>query len=748
MSIGGVMKRYHSILLSAAGFLLILSSIAGACIIVPPPHPPPHPPPYPPPYPRPWPVEFPLETKEHRAEISIRNNVATTAVHARFYNRSGVRMEGEYLFPVQPDAVVTDFSMTANGKTLAGELLPAEEARRIYEETVRKMRDPGLLEFMGTGVIRARVYPIEPRSEVTIELTYSQVLVADSGTYHFRYPIRSAKPPGEANEIGHVTLTVDLQTEGPTQTAYSPTYDLMIEKSDPTHLVASFEASSFTPETEFDFYYSQKEQPIGFHLLSYRPTNEEDGFFYLTVSPPDEGNDFSPISKDLLFVLDTSGSMAGKKIQHAAEAMTFCLESLDPSDRFNVLTFSTRAERVWDQFIPASMSLVEETIRRLSELKATGGTALFDAVSQALSQEFQPDRLGMVVFLTDGLPTVGNTSVSDILAMVDKENTHGTRFFVFGVGDDLNTQLLDGLARLTRGTREYVAESEEIEVKISSLYRKISKPVLADLALELGSSDAHDVYPLPLPDLFAGEELVVLGRYRQEGKATIQLQGRQGGESREFHHEARFRHTPECSFIPRIWAGGKVTYLLEQIRLNGPSDELVNEIKDLGERYGIVTPYTSLLILEDEDIPGISSSFESTRWQFEREKAGAAAVDASKMMASMRAGSGVHAAPAPRIVLPESFKKGAPSGYREFQSRLNETVKHVHDKTFYVSDTGEWVDSEYAARLHDANLEEIELYSDRYFVLLASIPEAAKYLSAHGDMLLVLEGRAYRVASP
>ncbi len=719
--------------------VLLLAAAAHACIIVPPP--PPYPPP---PHPRPIPPRFDLETRSHRAEIEIRHNHALVKVEAVFYNPGHTRLEGEYLFPIEPDILVSSFSMTANGKTLEGELLPADEARRIYEETVRRMKDPGLLEYMGERLIRTRVYPIEPRSEVTIELIYEQLLHGDEGAYHLHYPLRSAKPLGSVKTIQRVVVTIDVEGDAPIASAYCPTYEFDISRKSKTHMVASFEQHSLNPGAEVDFYYMLDKGPVGLTMLTYHPPGDEAGYFYLTLSPSTTPATTKVIPKDLLLVLDTSGSMAGAKIEQAKDALKFCLRSLNPDDRYNVVTFSTTVNALHKGLVPVESDVLAGDLDRVERVKARGGTALHDALGFALEHIPGKGRLGMVLLLTDGLPTIGNTDVPSILSMVEEENAKKMRFFVFGVGDDLNTDLLDGLAARTKGTRTYVAESEDIEVKVSSLYYKIASPVLADLALDLGTAEAFNIYPVPLPDLFAGEDLVVLGRYRQDGATALVLRGHAGTKRSKETHDVTFGPDSQNNFIPRMWAGVKIIHLLEQIRLNGAEDELVDAVKELGQRYGIVTPYTSLLVLEDEIAPEIARRFDGARHSLEKAKVGAGAVRESRRMATMRQMS---PAPSSRAMdfTPMAVFGETSDELEQYHSAIRRTVQHVHDRTFYVDEDGVWVDSRYDPSLHGATPEKIVFLSDEYFSLVQSHPEAAKYLSAHGTMLLLLGNDAFHI---
>ncbi len=308
------------------------------------------------------------------------------------------------------------------------------------------------------------------------------------------------------------------------------------------------------------------------------------------------------LPRDIVFVLDTSGSMQGKAIEQAKKALEFCVKSLSAKDRFAIIGFSTTT----NAFAPALKSADQATISQATDwirnLQAVGGTAIDDALKAGLGYRPSDARNFTVVFLTDGLPTIGETDPKKILANV-KQSAGDTRFFTFGVGNDVNTHLLDILADNNRGTSVYVRPEEDLEVKMSALFAKISMPVMSDLALSFTNPSIRitDIFPPKLPDLFHGNQLVVLGRYAGTGSTAIKLSGKVGANTKEIVHEGMFSNERKgTEFLPALWARRKVGYLLDQIRLNGETKELVDETIALSKRFGIVTPYTSYLAVPDQ----------------------------------------------------------------------------------------------------------------------------------------------------
>lgn len=730
-----IQKICTSVFMLVAVTVCCIPVVGNACVIVPPPRPPR-------PTPRPVPA-FSMNTHRHEVDIDIHHDRATVTVRATFYNPASRSVEGEYIFPVG-DGIVTSFSMMSDGETLEGELIPADKARDIYEDIVRRVRDPGLLEYMGMGLIKVRVFPIQSKAELTIELVYEQSVERNGDSYLLRYPLRSAKPMNSSGTIDDILITVRVHDVDPVSTVYSPTHQFVFDRIDEMTIEGTYEASHTVPSTDVTLCYIKDRETVGASLLAFRPTDDDAGYFRLTLSPSVSPVSTRIIPKDVLFIIDSSGSMAGKKLDQAVGALRYALDNLNPQDRYNIITFSTTVSAFHPAAVPVEESTLGHDLSRLNDIRARGGTAFYDAVSFSLEQRMTDNRMAMAVLLTDGLPTVGTTDVSSILELVENTDDGLMRFYVFGVGDDLNTDLLDGLATRSRGTRIYISESEDIEEKVSLLYERISRPILTDLHLDFGESNVVDFFPPTIPDLFAGEDITVTGRYRVNGTTGIRLTGTRGEKRIIEEFNLEFRHDGRLSFIPRIWAGAKITYLLGQIRINGPDDELVEVVTELGREYGIVTPYTSFLAVEDETDMTVAHHFDESRRVLEREKVGAGAVRASRMMADLQwsmKSTGV----SPEMFLPPASDKKDEPVLMEIRKRIGERIQRIHDRTFYVDEQGVWVDSRYDEQIHGSNINPIAFISDEYFRLIHDHPEVAKYLAAHTHMMIVVGDDAYLI---
>src|ERR1035441_442485 len=310
---------------------------------------PPHPPrPFPPPRPHRF---APLDVNYVKVHIRITDQVAVTAVHQEFYNPNAARLEGMFVFPVPKGAHINKFTMEIDGKQVEAELLPADKARRIYEDIVRKLKDPALLEYAGRDVFKVRIFPIEPNSNKRITLSYTELLKAENGLVSYVYPLNTEK--FSAKPIRNVSVKVDLESTRPLTSLYSPSHSVEVKRRSANRATAGYEATDVQPDTDFALYFAPEQDEIGVNLLTHRQ-NSEDGYFLLLASPGVDVKEKQVVTKDVAFVLDTSGSMAGKKLEQAKKALQFCVENLNDSDRFEIIRFSTEVEPLFDKLVKAT----------------------------------------------------------------------------------------------------------------------------------------------------------------------------------------------------------------------------------------------------------------------------------------------------------------------------------------------------------------------------------------------------------
>ena len=547
----------------------------------------------------------PIRTTRLDVQVTVADGVATTTLSQRLRNEAGpAQAEAIWILPLPEGAAADGFEMTVGGVKMESEVLGADHARGVYEDIVRRRRDPGLLEYVGRGCLRARVFPIPRGEEITVGVTFRHVLPREDDLVRWSFPVAEVGVGGAPPD--QVVLDFTVQSTKEIKNAFSSLAAVdVVRKSD--HLLrASYEGSGHgLAEEELELFYGLSDSEFGLHLMTHRAEDAEEGTFLMLLAPKRTWNAEEVQAREITFVVDTSGSMALRKLQQAKESLRYFLNSLNPGDRFNVVPFSTEARPFFPRPVDATVEHLSEALQRVRTLEAVGGTNIADALRAGLeASEDRGERVPLVVFLTDGLPTVGKKEPAELLALVEKHNEAEARVFVLGVGADVNTVLLDSVAANTRGSRNYVGDREDIERKAGGLLRKLSHPVLSDLELSVEGLEVTRLVPGTLADLFAGEQLEIVGRYRGAGPRAIRLRGRFQGVEREYVFEGSFAEpgTSRDAFLEALWAQRRVGLLLDEIRRNGELEELVDEVTRLGETHDLVTPYTSHLILEDTPI--------------------------------------------------------------------------------------------------------------------------------------------------
>jgi Ca-activated chloride channel family protein len=547
----------------------------------------------------------PLAMLSHKVNVTIEDQVAVTKLEQTFRNHTSRPLEATYIFPVPKGASVREFAMWVGGNRVKGELLTAKEAKKIYNDIIRQTQDPGLLEYIGNDLLSMKVFPVPAKGDQKVELSFTSVAKKDNEIVEYVYPL---KTDGKStNTLEEFSMNITLKSQHPIINIYSPTHAIGVTRANDKQATVTFEKQQAILDKDFTFYYTTGGKDVGLTVLQHRPISTEDGFVMMLISPRHEIAKDQQVPRDMVFVIDTSGSMRDdNKMEQAKKALKHCIDGLNPKDRFGLINFATTVNRYKDGLTVVDKEQITEAKKWVDRLEPTGGTAINAALLSALEmRSTDANRTFTVVFFTDGKPTIGETNTDKIMADVLKQNTANTRIFTFGVGHDLNAVFLDQVAEKTRAISSYVRPEEDIEVKVSSFFTKINHPVLANLKLTTnGNTRLVEVYPPNLPDLFLGDQLVVLARYQGAGPAAITLTGSVGAETKEFVYETDFQtKTGDKTFVEDLWARRKVGYLLDQIRINGEKKELVDEVTALAKKYGITTPYTSFLIVPDAPVP-------------------------------------------------------------------------------------------------------------------------------------------------
>jgi Ca-activated chloride channel family protein len=681
-----------------------------------------------PPIPRPRPLPRVLKVKSIKITTRIEGQVATTRVEQVFENETPYRLEGQYFFPVPESASVSDFAIYDGEKRMSGEVMDRRKARQIYNEIVRRQIDPGLLEYVGKDLFQASVFPIEPHSTRKIELAYTQTLRNEGGTVSYRYDLGAGRRIMQ-QPVAQIAASVEISSPIDLKNVFSPSHKISVSRDGERRARLSFEESGAEAQKDFQLYYSLSEKEFGLSLVTHREPGK-DGYFLMLISPKVNISEQERMAKDVVFVFDTSGSMSGEKIDQAKAALRFGVESLSERDRFNIISFSGEEHLMKGSLVAASRDSKSEARAFIERLRAEGGTNINDALVAAMRQFQSSDRPAMIVFATDGKPTVGATDIKQITRNVQEANRAGVRLFSFGVGHDLNTNLLDKLSADNRGVNDYIEPGEDLEVKVSNFFAKVNHPVLAELHLDLGGVEAELMYPRNLPDLFKGSQLTVIGRYKNSvNNANVRLTGKVGGrnESLSYAGQSFPAERSENNFLPRLWATRRVGFLLEQIRLNGENRELVDEIIALGTRHGIVTPYTSYLVTEDIKT--------ANRQPMPMER--------RRMLDQMTMAPGASEGAA-GVARSKADKKMAQAETIQAYDDDFTSIRTIEDKTFTLKD-GVWTDTEFKPG-STLPVVDLKFGSDEFFSLLARDPRLAEYFSIGQKVVVVFKGKVYRVS--
>ena len=657
--------------------------------------------------------------------VTVDGRAARVEVEERFRNGGSRIAEGSYLYPMPGEAVFTNFSLWMGDQEIRGETMNAEQARTIYEEIVRRRKDPALLTFAGHGLVRAQVFPIEPGDTRKVVLRYTQLLTRAGDALRLRYSF------GNRGATSDIRYSVTVTNAAGYGTAYSPTHRIDTRRSgDRLDISLADQASG-----QLELFLPLRQGLVGASLVTHAPGGE-DGYFMLLLAPAD-AEAGAGVPRDLTLVVDVSGSMSGTKLEQAKAALNQSLSTLGSQDRFRVIAFSSQVRRFRDGFVPATRDNLTAAREFVDGLGADGGTNVAGALEAALDSPSDGERLSIVVFMTDGVPSIGEQA-PDRIAEQAAGRMGRTRIFTVGIGHDVNTYLLDRLASRGRGTSEYVAPGSNVATAMGSLLSKLRYPALVDLRIAETPVTLSQTQPAQLPDLFYGEELVVFGRYKRHGSGTILVTGARNGKAERIPVSASFSASEAGNdFIPKLWAARQIGDLTRQIRLEGASGSLVDQVRQLGLRYGILTEYTSYLVqeptviagpgtpvpLRDDQMGGARNSAAQTgAGAFERAKASAKLSDSRTLAAT-------EAVAADRL---ESLSR---------EGSVAPETRRAGGRLFILRGRV-WTD---VAQVDRITVTAVAAYSKAYFDLVRLLPEVAPCLSVGEEILIAGRKASVRV---
>ena len=720
----------------------------------------------PPPIPSPPPRSTDYRIRQVDMQVGVVEQLAKVQVTQVFQNTGSQVLEAVFAFPLPDEAAISGVTLLVDGKELPGKLLKKDEARRIYEEIVRARRDPALLEYLGQGLFQTSVFPIPPGAERKVEIRYTHLLKKESGLIDLHLPLGTTKHSNKPVESLDVTIRIESHDQ--LKTVYSPTHSVEITRPDDHHAVARLSLKNGYSPDDLRLLYGTVNGLVGMNILGYRPSESEEGYFLLLATPEIQAAAEARIERTMLFAFDKSGSMSGPKMAQAKEALRFLLQRLQPGDLFNIVTYDSNVELFRPELQRGDEATVKSALQFVEGLYAGGSTHIDGALTKSFQSLQDPQRPTYVIFMTDGLPTVGETNEQKIAANARQHNQVQARVYAFGVGFDVNGRLLDRLASDHRGRSVYVKPNENIETSVASLYGKIGAPVLTDLKLDLEvggqkESVVSRTYPRQLTDLYQGEQLVYVGRYRVNGPVKFQLSGRQGKDTKSFAGEGTFpvRSMDESyAFIEKLWATRRIGEIIDEIDLRGQNQELIDELVQLSLKHGILTPYTSFLADEGgsvQDRATLSRRASIVTREELGKVSGQAGVEQRAFKGNLQrantapAAGGLAAdgklAEGEVKKLSESKGRGVVLQDSEGRATVTTSVRQVSRKTFYRKQNV-WQDAEVTEEeLQQA--KPIRQFSPEFFEVAASLEgQAGKYLAFSEPVVVKLGGQVYRVEPP
>lgn len=690
----------------------------------------------------PMPVEIkPVVLEKSIARIKLNGDVARVQLNQWFRNPASYRQEGAYLYSFNSSARMDAFYLYINGRKVAGQVLDKAAAEKIYTDIVRRMKDPALLEYAGYGAFKTRIFPIDANKERQIELHYTQVTTYENGNYKFSLPIRQS---GQGR-IKSYEIEIDLQTQRPIATVYSPSHKIEVRRLKANHFTIRFSGDNMEGMQDFVMYYSLQEGTLPYAFFPFRPRTDRYGFFTIFVAPPVIAGKRTVLPKDVIFVMDASGSMGGKKIAQARSALKYCINVLNPQDRFEILRFSSSVSGFAGRLVAVNADSRNNAGYFIDNIRAAGGTNIDEALRRALNlKKHKDDRLTSIVFLTDGLPTEGEKNIQTIVGHALDKNRAEIRFFNFGVGYDVNTFLLDKLALKTRGSTTYVRPSEDIEAPVSNLFAKISSPLLTHVRLAFTGVATEDIFPRKLPELFRGQRLMISGRYRQGGKAVVELRGEQDGLEKVFKIPVEFpRRELSNEFVARLWANRKVDYYLDKIRFEGERQEWVATVKELAGKYGIITPYTSYLVqAQERELADVQEQAGATAYKMSeqsraRKSSGSITSDMLEALGSV---SAIPSRASGAMAVMGSRSRNRLMKTNEQSVQMLIIHKNIAGRSFLLK-KGVWMED--GSQAQKASV--VHMLDDAYMKLVASGPIVRRILALGPKVVFFYDGKVFRV---
>ncbi len=730
-----------------------------------------------------------IQISEVTADVRIVQQVATTTMDIGLTNPSAQQQEAEMLVPVPDGAVLRGFTFAGSASEPTAKLLPKAEAQAIYRSIVSKLRDPALLEFAGYNLVRSSIFPVPARGMQRVRLIYEHILTSDGNRIDY------VLPRSESFEATSTPwkISVRVQSKSAISAIYSPSHQITVERPVSEQAVARVAGEQKLEPGPFRLSYLVEGNGLTASLMAYRDPRVGGGYFLLLAGVPASARAAAPaIKREVTLVIDRSGSMEGEKIKQAKSAALQVVEGLENGEAFNIIDYSDSVARFAERPVVKTSKTIADARAYIKRLNANGGTNIHDALVEAMRQPPTPEMLPLTIFLTDGLPTVGVTRESSIRSAAVAANTHKRRIFSFGVGFDVNAPLLTSIANASRASATFVFPNEDVEVKVSQVFRRLSGPVLADPQLaSLDRSGAvttravRELLPEELNDVFEGDQIVLLGQYQDNDPLHFRLTGNYLGAPRVF--DLKFdltKATTRNAFVPRLWASRKIARLIEVISEAGADSaatarasrpgmpvtsaashagarpvpvfaagaapgvvtldpklkELVDEIVRLSTEYGVLTEYTAFLATDGTDF----SERDALNEQAVRFLVGGAQQTRSGM-------GGVTQGMNMSTQRTQSSANRSNFFINQNAERVEITnVQQITDRTFFRRNN-RWVDASVLDREKALTPDQtIEFGTPEFYRLVDRLVSEGRQgiLALSGEMLLSVDGKTILIKAP
>lgn len=711
-------------------------------------------------YPCPRPIPQPVQISGVSVNVNIQQQIATTTMEISLRNNAPRPQEAQMLVPVPDAATIRNFGFDGVSKEPNAKILPKAEAEAIYRSIVNKMRDPALLEFAGYNLVRSSVFPIPANATQKVTLVYENLLPADGERIDYVLP----RSESFSSQSIPWQISVEIDAKQPISTVYSPTHQISTTRIGKDRARISLGDNTKLEPGSFRLSYLTEKNGLTATLLAYPDATIGGGYFLLLAGVPATRPEKSvSIKREVTLVIDRSGSMEGEKIQQVRAAALQVVNGLEDGEYFNIIDYSDSVASFAEKAVVKNSQSLEDARAYIRRINAAGGTNIRDAIVEALRPQPTAKTLPLVLFLTDGLPTVGERSETGIREAVKQANKFNRRIFSFGVGFDVNAPLLNAMANESRGASTFVLPKEDVESKVSQVFRRLSGPVLSDPKLamidakgETTTRAVKDLLPNELNDLFEGDQLVLLGQYQGEAPLRFKINGNYLGTPRSF--EFKFNvdtATTRNSYVPRLWANRKIAYLIDQIRQMGAdrnqlasnnprTKELVDEIVRLSTKFGILTEYTSFLATEGD------MAMQGRQRREESEK------KAERIMEMQAQGvrSGIGAVSQDMNVNAQKSQATMNRSNTFFDQKMKRveitSVQQIADHTFFRRNN-QWVDAQLMSsdKAIKADME-IEFGSAAFDKFVAQLVKEGRQgiLALGSDTLLLLDGRIVLVKMP